>query len=128
MTPSDPAHDLRRQVADLEERLKAAEDTLRAITQGDIDAILLDTAEGPQLFTLASAQSAAQRFQVHALSQVTDAVVAYDNDRRITFFNHGAELLYGVPGISALGRVLEEIYQEEWLDRDDEPAAIAALA
>ena len=128
MTPSDPAHDLRRQVADLEERLKAAEDTLRAITQGDIDAILLDTAEGPQLFTLASAQSAAQRFQVHALSQVTDAVVAFDNDRRITFFNHGAELLYGVPGISALGRVLEEIYQEEWLDRDDEPAAIAALA
>lgn len=126
---SDKSHDaLQARVADLQDRLAAAEETLRAIHHGEVDAIMVETGDGPQLFTLASAQSAAQRFQSHAISQVSDAVVATDSDDRITFFNAAAERMYGVAAAGALGRKLTEIYDLHWIDRDDEPAFTAALA
>lgn len=119
--------ELKAELASVRTRLADAEETLRAIRQGDVDAIVVDGDDGPQIYTLASAQSASQRFQYFALSNVNDAVVASDTDGRITFFNPAAERLYGLPSAGALGRKLGEIYDHTWVSPDDEPAAATAL-
>jgi PAS domain S-box-containing protein len=128
MIARDPTPDeLKAQLAEARQRLADAEETLRAIHEGDVDALVVDTADGPQLYTLASAQSASYRFQYHALSSVNDAIVALDTDDRITFFNAAAERMYGVLSAGALGRKQTEIYDCIWETPDDEPASIAAL-
>ncbi|GEM_PF-749553 len=68
------------------------------------------------------------RFQASVLSQVNDAVVAIDTDHRITYWNAGAERLYGYPSAEVFGRRLQEVYQYRWHKPEDEAAALASLA
>jgi PAS domain S-box-containing protein len=59
-------------------------------------------------------------FQVNILSNLFDAVVAVDNDYRVTYWNRIAEDLYGVPAEKAIGRKAENLYQQVWLNSKDE--------
>jgi PAS domain S-box-containing protein len=68
------------------------------------------------------------RFQARALSQVNDALIAVDNEYRITYGNAGAERLYGFKSGEVLGRRLEEVIQYGWFKPEDEPAAFDALS
>ncbi|MFW6107177.1 MAG: two-component system sensor histidine kinase NtrB [bacterium] len=68
------------------------------------------------------------RFQATVLAHVRDAVVATDGQQRITYWNRGAQRLYGVPVAEALGADLEEIYTCRWLDPEDEQLCRSALA
>ena len=88
---------------------------------------MVETAEGPQIFTLNSADQASNRLRGDILAQVTDAVGMIDNDERIVFLNPALERLYGVQPGEMLGRKLEELYQRRWLKPGDEAAAMAAL-
>jgi hypothetical protein len=67
-------------------------------------------------------------FQANILSQVSDAVVAMDNDHRVTYWNQAAEQQYGIKASEIIGRQLEESYQYRWLNAEDEQAAYDALA
>jgi PAS domain S-box-containing protein len=91
--------DLKARIAELTARLEEAEDTLRAIRDGDVDAIVV----GSDVYTLASADSASNRFRGAALAQMKDAVVATDNEGRVTYLNPAAERLYGRTASSMLG-------------------------
>jgi PAS domain S-box-containing protein len=44
------------------------------------------------------------QFQANALAQVNDAVVAVDNQGRITYWNAGATALYGFQAAEVRGR------------------------
>ncbi|GEM_PF-2320416 len=66
--------------------------------------------------------------QAMLLAHVNDAVIAVDNEERITYFNGAAEKQYGVAATEALGRPLEQIYRYLWLREQDKAAAFAALA
>jgi PAS domain S-box-containing protein len=68
------------------------------------------------------------KFQANIVSQVSDAVVAINLEERITFWNSGAERLYGLEAGEALGRKLTDAYQYRWLSPADEEAAAASLA
>lgn len=68
------------------------------------------------------------KFQSNVLAQVRDAVVAIDNDQRITYWNQGAEKLYGFKSDAVLGRRLEEFYTQRWLNPEDEQIAQNSLA
>jgi PAS domain S-box-containing protein len=68
------------------------------------------------------------QFQANVLSQVNDAVIAIDNEHRITYWNKGAERLYQLTPDQAIGQQLEEITRYRWLKPEDEQAASAALA
>lgn len=68
------------------------------------------------------------KFQANVLAQVKDAVNAIDNQRRIIYWNQGAEQLYDLKAEEVLGRKLEEIYQIRWFHSEDEQAASEALA
>ena len=76
---------LRKEIAELRERLEVSEETLRAIHTGMVDAITVDTPEGVQVFTLKGAEQP-YRVMVEAMSEgavtaAPDGVILYCNQR-----------------------------------------------
>ncbi|HVC21810.1 MAG TPA: PAS domain S-box protein [Vicinamibacterales bacterium] len=67
-------------------------------------------------------------FQARVLSQVNEPIVGIDANGRVTYWNSGAERLYGVLAADAMGRPLSEIYTLKWIQPDDEPRAKATFA
>src|SRR3989442_15968377 len=49
------------------------------------------------------------------LAQVNDAVVAIDREKRVIYWGHGAEMLYGIPARDALGKPVRDLYGLRWL-------------
>ncbi|MFN7929230.1 MAG: PAS domain S-box protein [Blastocatellia bacterium] len=108
---------------ELRARLEEAEETLRALRQGEVDAIVI----GEQLYLLTSAEAASNQIRGRALEQVSNAVITVDTQQRVTWMNAAAERQYGVGQTEALGRPLAEIYECLWLHPEDEAASLAAL-
>jgi PAS domain S-box-containing protein len=61
-------------------------------------------------------------FHGHILSQVSDAIIVLTPDRRLTFWNTGAETMFGLPASTVLGRQAEEVL--DTLASADDLAAI----
>jgi len=128
MAPAvSPAEQLRAENADLRARLEEAEDTLRAIRTGEVDALIVETADGPQVFTLQGLDAESNRFRGEILAQVTDSVIAVDADERVTYLNAAAERQYGFSAGDAVGSLLSEIYTRRWPHTEAEGAMWAAL-
>ncbi|MGJ3245718.1 MAG: PAS domain S-box protein [Elainellaceae cyanobacterium] len=74
-------------------------------------------------------QQANQRnqFQAHLLSQVNDAIIAIDCTRRVMYWNHAAEQLYGISADEAVGKPLSDCYEYSWFSDSDQQAAAEAL-
>jgi PAS domain S-box-containing protein len=70
-------------LSDLERRLADAEETLRAIRSGEVDALVVDGAEGSRIFTLEGAdhpyRSLIEAMQQGALSLAEDGTILYCN-------------------------------------------------
>ena len=118
---------LQRENAELRARLEEAEDTLRAIRSGEVDALIVDGDPGPQVFILQGVDAESNRFRSDILSKVSEAVVAVDTQYRVIYFNYAAEEQYGVLATEALGRPLAELYQFQWLHPEDEARAYAEI-
>jgi PAS domain S-box-containing protein len=108
--------------ATLRARLGAAEEVLRAIKGGEVDALVVES-----IYTLQGLDAETNRLRGDMLAQVSDAVIAVDGEERIIYLNAAAERLYGLPAFATLGRTLSEIYESRWLHPEDEAAATAAL-
>ena len=113
--------------ADLQRRLGDAEETLRAIRNGEVDALVIETVAGPQVYTLQGEDAAANRMRGEMLAQVSDAVIAVDSEMRITFLNAAAERLYDFTASRCLGQELSKVYESRWRHPDDEAAFKTAL-
>ena len=125
-----PTTEQASEIAELRARLKVAEEaqeTLRAIYNGEVDALIVQSPGGPRLFTLQGADAESNRFRGEILAQVSDAVIAVDNELRVTYFNAAAERQYGVTASEVLGRCLDEIYDFRWIRSEDAVASGAAL-
>jgi PAS domain S-box-containing protein len=114
---------LRAENAELRARLEEAEETLRAIRSGEVDALVV----GEQIYMLESADAASNRFRGEVLAQVNDVVIAVDGDNRVTYLNPAAERQYGCDASSVLGCGLDEVLHYRWLHPDDKAAAQRAL-
>ena len=108
--------------ADLRARLGEAEETLRALSEGQVDAIVI----GGAVYTLEGANAASNRLRGDALAQMQDGVVATDLDGRITYLNRAAEQLYGHAASEVLGKPLHALFEKRWLTADDEAEAARA--
>jgi len=112
------------EMAQLRLRLAEAEDTLRAIRAGEVEALVVDH----RLYVLQDVESLASRLRNDVIAQMDDAVVAIDNEQRVTYLNSAAARQYDVPASDALGRPLTALYDFRWLAEGDEAAASEALA
>jgi PAS domain S-box-containing protein len=125
MTPiSKTEQALQAENTELRARLEDTEETLRAIRDDEVDAIIA----GEQVYLFEKPGTSSNRYRGEVLAQVNDAVIAVDNDMRVTYFNLAAEQKYGVTATDALGRLLDEIYEYRWVRPDDETNALEALA
>jgi len=124
---TSPEAQLRAENAELRARLEEAEDTLRAIRSGEVEALVVETADGPQIFTLQGLDAESNRFRGEILAQVSDFVIAVDADQRVTYLNVAAERQYRIPASDALGRQLSEIFTRRWPCAEAETAMWAAL-
>ena len=113
--------------AELIARLGTAEETLRAIKEDEVDALVVESTTGPRVYTLQGLDAEANRLRGDMLAQVSDAVIATDSDDRIVYFNAAAESLYGVSTSETLGRIRSLIYKSRWLRPEDAATATAAL-
>ncbi|HVB80000.1 MAG TPA: PAS domain S-box protein [Candidatus Binataceae bacterium] len=113
--------------AELHLRLEEAEQTLRAIRSGEVDALMIEGADGPQIYILQGQGAEANRTQAEMLAQVSDAVITIDAETRIIYLNPAAERLYNFPASRCLGQVLSTIYESRWLHPEEEEAAKTAL-
>lgn len=109
--------------AELRGRLEDREETLRAIRAGEVDALVVDSVAGPQIFVLESSEIESNRFRSDILGKVRDAVVAVDDEDHVIYLNEAARLQYGVTFSEALGHALSELYEARWLHPGDEEAA-----
>jgi len=125
-SPSPEEH-LRAENAVLRTRLEEAEETLRAIRSGEVDALVVETDQGPRIFSLDSAQTASNRIRGDILAQVNDAVIAVDADERVTYLNAAAQRQYRVLASDALGHSLSEIYIRQGSRAETQAALWAAL-
>jgi len=128
MTPAtSPEEQLRADNAELRARLEEAEETLRAFRSGAVDALVVETADGPQVFTLQGLDAESNRFRGEILAQVSDSVIAVDADQRVTFLNAAAERQYRVCSSDALGCQLGSIFTRQWPRAEMEAAMWADL-
>src|SRR5579862_3799888 len=103
--------------------LEEAEELIRAIRRGTVDAFVVDSPGGPQVYVLQGLDAEANRFRGEILAQVSDAVIALDWDERIIYLNVAAERLYGIAASEALGRKVSVLYRVRWHSPEDEAAA-----
>jgi PAS domain S-box-containing protein len=89
------------EVAELRQRLADAEETLRAIYQGEVDALVVRGPDGPQIFTLRGAQEPyrllVERMHEGALTLSTDGSILYSNRQFATLIGHPLEQIVGRP-------------------------------
>lgn len=124
-TPSGPS--LSGTKAELLARLQEAEDTLRGIGSGEVDAICIQCVNGPKIYTLLGQEAETNRFHSRILSQVGDVVIATDKEQRITYLNAAARRTYRVDHSDALGKPVSFLYASVWPRPGDEAAAIREL-
>src|SRR5436189_3109888 len=96
------AEQLETENLELRERLEQAEETLRAIQSGQVDALVV----GDQIYTLQGLDAESNKFRGDILAQVNDAVIAVDNGLRITYLNQAAARQYSVSSDAALGSAI----------------------
>jgi PAS domain S-box-containing protein len=127
-TQSSSQQTLLAENAELRARLDEAEETLRAIRNGEIDALVIETSAGSQIFTLQGQDAELNRFRGKILAQISDAVIVVDDDNRVTYLNTSAAEQYGISPSEALGHLVTEIYRNRWLHPNDEAAMTSALS
>ena len=94
-----PAAASQAELADLRQRLADAEETLRAIRSGEVDALVISTPEGEQIYTLQGAETA-YRVMVEAMTEgamtlAQDGTILYCNQRLADMLGTTLEELIG---------------------------------
>ncbi len=127
MTPPRTEESLLAENAELRERLEIAEETLRAIRNGEVDALIVESSSGPQVFILQTTDADSNRFRSDILGKVSDAVIAVDENYHVIYLNAAAERQYDVTASQALGAPLAEIHKVRWANAEEAAAARRAL-
>jgi PAS domain S-box-containing protein len=100
MTTADtPREELLTEIEDLRIRLEEAEETLRAIGSGEVDAFVVSGPEGPQVFTLKGAEQPyrvlVETMNEGAATLAPDGTILYCNNRLAAMLQVPLESLIG---------------------------------
>src|ERR1035441_7788415 len=103
----------------LEDRLAVAEETLRALQAGEVDAIVMDSDQGEQRVYALETQDRPYRLLVERMSEGAAIV---DADGLISYANQQLATLLGVPLERLVGRPFSA-----WLEEPDRSRLIGQL-
>jgi PAS domain S-box-containing protein len=118
MTADKPSRD--QEMALLANRLAVAEETLRALRAGEVDAIVMNTGQGEQrIYTLETEE----RPYRHLVERMSEGAALADTNGLIVYANHRLATLLGVPLERVLGRPFSD-----WLDESERSRFIRRLA
>ncbi len=99
LNPEQTIDELRRENTTLREHLHSSEETLRAIRCGEVDSLVVNTADGPRIFTLTDANVAYRTFveamQHGAATLSRDGIVLFCNPSLPILLRTSAELVLG---------------------------------
>jgi two-component system CheB/CheR fusion protein len=96
--------ELARENQELRARLEEAEDTLRAIRSGDIDAVMASGPRGDQVYTLQGADHVYRMM----VEQMSESAVTVSLDGLILFANANFPVLLNLPVRQVLGRFFQD--------------------
>src|ERR1035437_10800690 len=117
MTPGGSSRD--QEITLLENRLAVAEETLRALRAGEVDAIVMNTGQGEQrIYTLETDE----RPYRHLVERMSEGAALADTDGLIVYANQRLATLLGLPLERLLGRPFLN-----WLDESEHPPFIRRL-
>lgn len=109
-----------QEVASLAGRLAVAEETLRALLAGEVEAIVMERGQGEkQVYTLETEE----RPYRHLVERMSEGAALADTDGLIVYANHRLASLLGVP----LERLLGQPFST-WLDESERPRFMGRLA
>jgi PAS domain S-box-containing protein len=100
--PLEPTgRDLAAENLELRARLEEAEDALRAIREGEVDAIIVSGSQGDRVFSLTETENL-HRLMVETMNEAglaisADGLLLYVNDRAAALLEHGRSDLLGHP-------------------------------
>ena len=118
MTPGGSSRD--QEIMLLENRLAVAEETLRALRAGEVDAIVMNTGQGEQrIYTLETDE----RPYRHLVERMSEGAALADTDGLIVYANQRLATLLGLPLERLLGRPFSD-----WLDESERSRFIRRLA
>ena len=83
----------------LQSELEEAQETLRAIREGEVDALVVDGPHGPQLFSLKSAE---QPYRM-LVEQMQEGAVTLTTAGDVLYCNHFFMQMVGLPPESIVG-------------------------
>jgi PAS domain S-box-containing protein len=103
--PKENAEALTRRVEDLAARLAEAEEALRAIRGGEVDALLVATAEGERVYTLAGSERP-YRILIEAMGE---GALTLSRDGTILYANRAFAGIVGMPLERIIGTSLRDV-------------------
>ncbi len=111
--PSEEAKNkaLLAQNQSLREELAEAKETLRAIQQGEVDALVVSTPQGPQIYTLTGAETPYRLL----IEEMREGAVMLHDDNSILYCNKGFAEMVQVPLDKLIGSNIENIVAPEHL-------------
>jgi PAS domain S-box-containing protein len=110
--PADPLSTLRA-------RLDESQETVRAIRLGEVDALVMETPDGPRVYTLVSADESYRTL----VEQMAEAALILDESGLILYSNARLSAILAQPHRSLAGRRLADLALAE-----DRPALVELLA
>lgn len=97
---------------ELQIQLEEANDIIHAIRSGEVDALVVNSKDGHQLFTLKSADQTYRIF----IEQMTESALTLDQDGRILYCNSRFATLCTVPLEKVIGmKLLDFVFNEDWI-------------
>jgi PAS domain S-box-containing protein len=106
---AETRQDLLDQIRDLQERLDEAEETLRALRSGEVDAVVASGPDGDRVYTL---QGADEGYRV-MVETMAEGALAVSRDGLILFSNEQFASLLGVPLKRAIGSSISDFIAGE---------------
>jgi PAS domain S-box-containing protein len=98
---SESREDLLERVRDLQQRLDEAEETLRALRDGEVDAVVASGPDGDRVYTLRGADEAyrvmVQGMAEGALTLTTEGLILFSNEQFATMVARPLEQVIGAP-------------------------------
>jgi PAS domain S-box-containing protein len=106
------------ELADLKARLREAEDTLRALRSGEVDAFVVEGENGPQIFTL---KSAAEPYRL-LVEQMREGALTLSRRGDILYCNEAFASLVGEASSRIVGASILKFIDASDFDRLADPA------